>query len=104
VQREPAAERVPGDVGPPEPRPVHGPLHRVDEHGFAGLALERRAAGVAGQGERQDVVTALQRGQHQLPGAPAVAEAVEQDERRPRAAAVAGREGRGQAADATGVQ
>jgi hypothetical protein len=88
----------------PKPRPVHRPLHRVGERDFAGLALERRAARVAGQRERQDVVAALQGAQHELPGPPGVAEAVEQDQRRPGAAAVAWREGRGQAAHATGVQ
>ena len=53
-----------------------------------GAARERRPAGVARQRRREHVVPALERGQHQLPRAPRVGEAVQQHERLARAAAV----------------
>ena len=74
---------------PPRPWPARRrrrARRRVD------LARERRPAGVAGQGRRQHVVAALQRGQHELPGPPGVGEAVQADQRRAGAAAMRGRE------------
>jgi hypothetical protein len=83
-----AAERVADDVRHPEAGLVHRTLDRVDEAGFADLALDRRAARVARQGRRQDVVIALQCGQHELPAAPGVHEAVQAYQRRPSPSAV----------------
>ena len=55
---------------------------------FEAVRLDQRPAGVAGQGRSQDVVTALQGGQDELPGAPGVGEAVQADQRRSGAAPV----------------
>jgi len=84
-----------------EARLVDRPLDRVGERGVADLSLDRRPARVPGEGQGQDVVTALERGQNELPGAPGVGEAVEAYQRRPGASAVRWGEGRGQAPDAT---
>jgi hypothetical protein len=79
-------------VGCLESSLVHRALDRAGERGLADLSLDRRAARVAGQRERQHVVTVLQGGQDELPGAPRVEEAVQADERRPGAPAVRWRE------------
>ena len=88
LERHEAPERVAGDGGGAEARRVHRPLDGV-HHGARGHRLgQRRAARVAGQREREHVALALERGQHELPRPPGVGEPVEQDERRPGAAAV----------------
>jgi hypothetical protein len=94
LERDEAAERVAGEVRRLEAGLVHRALDRVGEQGVADLAHDRRAARVPGQRQGEDFVTALQRRQDELPGAPGVDEAVEADQRRPGAAAVRGREGR----------
>src|SRR5919197_1135969 len=55
-----------------------------------------------GKGQGQDLVPALQGGQDELPGAPGVHEAVQANQRRPRATAVGWGEGRVQAPEASG--
>ena len=45
-----------------EPRLVHRPLDRVGEHRVVDLALDRRAAGVPGEGRREHVVLASSAG------------------------------------------
>jgi uncharacterized protein with PIN domain len=67
---------------------------RVGQRRLVDLALERGAARVAGERDRQDVVAALERGQDELPGAPGVDEAVQAHQRRPGPAAVGRREPR----------
>ena len=88
LQRDVAAERVADDVGGLEPGLVHRPLDPVGEHLVADLALDRRAAGVAGEGQREHVVLGLELRQDQLPAAPGVGEPVQADHRRAGAAAV----------------
>ena len=92
LERHEAAERVAGDGGGAEARRVHRALDGV-HHGARGHRVgQRRAARVAGQREGEHVALALERGQHELPRPPGVGEPVEQDERRPGAAAVRRRE------------
>ena len=90
LQRDVAAERVADDVGGLEPGLVHRPLDPVGEHLVADLALDRRAARVAGEGQREHVVLGLELRQDQLPAAPGVGEPVQADHRRAGAAAVTG--------------
>jgi len=78
-----AAERVADQVRGLEPRLVHAALDRVGHRFGAALAGERRAARVPGQRRREDVVAALERGQHELPGPPGLEEAVQADHGRP---------------------
>jgi hypothetical protein len=85
-----ASKRVADDVRGLEARLVHSALDRVGERGVAHLPLDRRPTRVPGEGQGQDVVSALERGQNELPGAPGVGEAVEAYERRPGAFAVRG--------------
>ena len=88
-----AAERVARQVGQRPARVVHGLLERVEQAGLGRRFGEGRPAGVAGQGEREHIVIALQGGQHELPDAPGVHEAVDEHERGAAAASV----GRGEA-------
>jgi hypothetical protein len=85
--------RVAREVRGRHPRRVHRALDGV---GDRVVAVDRRAARVAGQRGGEHVVAALQRRQHELPRPPGVEEAVQQDERRPAAAAVRWRERREQ--------
>src|SRR5947209_12045206 len=57
--------------------------------------VQRRSAGVTGEGGREHIVGALEPGKNELPGAPGVGEAVHADERRSGAAPVR----RGEASD-----
>ena len=97
LKRDVAAERVAGDVRRLEAGLVHRPLDRVGEHGVAHLPFDRRPTRVAGERGRQDIVTALERGQNELPDAPRVGEAVEANQWRTGAAAMSRSEGRVQA-------
>jgi len=63
-----AAERVADDVRRLEARVVHRTLDEIGEHRVADLPLDRRPAGMPGQGHGQHVVLVLQRGEHELPG------------------------------------
>ena len=71
-----------------KPDVVHRALDGVGQHGAGDLALDRGPARVPGQGQGQDVVVALQRGQHELPRPPRVDESVQADQRRPGASTV----------------
>ena len=92
LERDVAAERVPDQVRGLEPGRVHRALDGVGERLAGERALDRRAAGVAGQRQRQDIVAALERRQHELPDPPGVEEAVQADHRRPGAPAMRRRE------------
>jgi hypothetical protein len=67
-------------------------LERVEQRDLVDALADRRTAGVAGERGREHVVTALQRGQHELPGVPRVGEAVQQQQRRALTAAMGGGE------------
>jgi hypothetical protein len=88
LQRDPAAERVAGEVRQRKARPVHRALDLVGDRRVADLALDRRPAGVARERQREDVVAALERREDELPRAPGLGEAVQAHERRPGACAV----------------
>jgi hypothetical protein len=88
LERDETAERARDDVGGFEARVVHGTFGRVGHQLSGGRAFERRPARVAGEGRGEDVVPALERGQHELPGAPRLHEAVQAEERRAGAAAM----------------
>jgi hypothetical protein len=75
---------------------VHRALDAVGERVDADLPLDRGPARVARERDGQDVVAALQGGQHELTGAPGVDEAVQAHQRRPGAAAVLRDERQGQ--------
>ncbi len=92
VQREIAPERVSDDVGGGESSQVHRPFELVDEHRVVDRPGQGRTAGVPGERHGEDIVIALELGEDQLPGAPGVGEAVDEEERRTRAAAVQGSE------------
>ena len=72
---------------------VHRALHPGGEGLIGDLAVDRRAAGMAGERDGQYVVTALEGGENKLPAAPRVTQAVYADQRGSRAAAVRGGEG-----------
>jgi hypothetical protein len=76
-----AAERVASDVSARDARVVERALEGVGERRVAHRGPERRAAGVAGQREREHVVPPLERRQDELPRAPGVGEAVQADAR-----------------------
>ena len=76
LQRNEAAQRVADDVRRLESCFVHRLLHRVGDQGVVELPGDRRAARVAGQGGREDVVALLELGQDELPAPPGVGEAV----------------------------
>jgi SAM-dependent methyltransferase len=88
LQRHVAAERVADDVRRLEPGRLHRALDPIGERRGGQLAVERGAAGVAGERRREDVVVALQRGQDELPGPPRVGDPVHADERRAGASSV----------------
>jgi hypothetical protein len=88
LQRDEAAQRVADDVRGLEAGRVHRLLDRVGQGTGADLALELRAAGVAGERRGEHIVMAFERRKDELPGSPRAGEAVQQDERRPGAAAV----------------
>ena len=88
LESEVAAERAADQVRSLDPGLVHPPFNRLDKCAVVDLTIERGAAGVAGQGRREDVVLLLQRRQHQLPGAPGVDETVQTDHRRTEPTAV----------------
>ncbi len=101
LQRDESAERVADDVRGLEAGRVHRALDRVGQDVGADLALEPRTAGVADERRGEHVVMAFERRKHELPGAPRAGEAVQQDERRPGAAAVRRGELRGHAPEAS---
>jgi hypothetical protein len=82
LERDPAAQRVAGDVHGFEPGPVELGLDRVGQGGDGRRALMKRRGGAKpGDVDRQDVVLAGQDREHRLPRAPAEAEPVDQQER-----------------------
>jgi hypothetical protein len=81
-QRQIAAQRVAGDVDDAETGGVHRLLDRVEHRRRAPAIGDRRAAGVPRERRRQHLVAALQRSQYELPRAPCVGEAMQQQQRR----------------------
>jgi len=104
LERHVAAQRVADDVRGLEARVVHRPLELVGDEVGGDLSVERRAAGVADERRGEHVVMLLELRQHEVPGAPGVHEAVEEDERRAGAAAVEGGELGGHLPQGTVVQ
>ena len=90
MEGDEAAERVADDVCGDETRAVQRPLDRVGEQRVVDLSLDRRSARMAGERDGEHVVRPLERRQDELPRPPGVREAVQAEERRPAAAAVAG--------------
>lgn len=86
-----------------EARFVHRPLDLVGEQVVADLPLDRRPARVPGERRGEHLVTALERGQDQLPGAPGVGEAMQAHQRWPRASTMRSGERRIHGAEATGA-
>ena len=83
-------------MGGLHPGLTHRTLDGVGERAIRDLTLDRRSARVPGQCGCEHVMPALESGQHELPGAPGVQEAVEADERLAGASAVGWGEGGGQ--------
>lgn len=79
-------------MDPAEARLVEQLLDEPEQRLAVERLGERGAAGVAGQGRREDLVASLERGQDELPRPPRVEEAVQQQE--PRALAAAMRRGK----------
>jgi hypothetical protein len=76
LQGQITAERVAHQVRAAKPRVIHHALQRFDQCGAADLDRDRRTARMPGQRGRKNIVMALQRRQHELPGAPCVHEPV----------------------------
>src|SRR5581483_3816967 len=91
LERDPAAERVAGEVGAREGEPVELRRDRRDQPVHRGRNARREVGRLVVPREREgdDVEPALQRGQDGLPVAPAGRDAVDQDERLSRARPVA---------------
>jgi hypothetical protein len=62
LKRDVASERVADDVRGLEGLIVQRALDGVGEHGFCDPFFDRRPTRVSGQGQRQHVVTAFERG------------------------------------------
>ena len=71
---------------------VHRPLERVGQEIVSHPAVERRPARMSDERRREHLVMALEVRKHQIPGSPAIDEAVDQQQRRPAATAVKGGE------------
>ena len=80
-QRQVAAERVADEVRGLKARTVHRRLQEIGDRVLIDVSVQRRTAGVAGEGDRQDVVPGLKGREDELPAAPGVGEPVQADHR-----------------------